>query len=189
MDFQGIKMMPISELGLSQIYLNQDKICRIKQWFSKNDLDHFSPLPVHDFGNETYTLTDGHTRAFVAYQSGVFALPVIYDHDDIVTGIPGQILYQADIEWCERFHLKRISDLKNRILDNQSYQKLWIERCNRSYYLLTQTSPQQRVKLQNMMPEYFLYGSNEELSIFYYEDNSGKLYQYEKGILKKETIK
>ena len=45
-----------------------------------------------------------------------------------------------DIEWCERFHLENISDLDNRILNNDDYNQLWVVRCNKSYNLLSQTT-------------------------------------------------
>lgn len=106
----------------------------------------FSPLPVHDFGNNAYTLTDGHTRAYVAYKNGVSNLPVIYDNDDMITNKVGQRLYKAYIDWCRRFKLTHIQHLESRILSNSTYQKLWIERCERSYHLLTKTSYDERIQ-------------------------------------------
>lgn len=66
MKFSGIRMMSIDMLGLSQIYLNADKIASVSEWFDPHCMENFSPLPVHDFGNNVYTLTDGHTKASCA---------------------------------------------------------------------------------------------------------------------------
>ena len=70
MEFSGIKLIDIDMLGLSQIYLNSDKIKSVEEWFNPHHMEFFQPLPVYDFGNNVYTLTDGHTRAYVAYKSG-----------------------------------------------------------------------------------------------------------------------
>ena len=69
--FSNIRYVSITELGLSQIYLNKQKLLTIEKWFDPNDLSNFKPLPVHDFGNKKLTLTDGHSRAFVANKHGV----------------------------------------------------------------------------------------------------------------------
>lgn len=183
MGFDGIKLMNVDLLGLSQIYLNQNKITSIMEWFHPPCMDNFKPLSVHDFGNNAYTITDGHTRAYVAYQSGISYLPVQYDNNDLVVGEVGQILYKADIEWCQRFQLSHIKRLENRILDNSSYQKLWIGRCDRSYDLLMNTSYSERISLQKIAPNLFLYGATEDLSTLYFENEAGELFVYKNNII------
>lgn len=85
-------------------------------------------------------------------------IPIVYDNDDMVAGEIGQKLYNADIEWCNRFCIENISYLKSRILTNEEYQRLWIGRCDRSYALLTQTTEEKRKQMQDRVPELFLYG-------------------------------
>lgn len=186
MEFQGIKLIPIDLLGLSQIYLNREKIEAVKKWFDPKNLDNFEPLPVRDFGNGIYTLTDGHTRTFVAHQNGISSLPVVYDNDEIVTCKLGQAQYNADIEWCTRFQLKHIWDLENRVLNSYDYQKFWIERCDRNYHLLANTSPEERAQLQSLFPALFLYGATETLSELFFEDKTGKLFSYKNSVLDPE---
>ena len=176
MKFKTVKIYPLLDLGLSQIYLNADKISAIEKWFVPDDLSVFEPLPVHDFGNGKYTLTDGHSRAYVAYKNGISHIPIVYDMDNIVIGETGQMLYLADIEWCNRFHLENISHLCSRILSNEQYQKLWIERCDKSYYLLTQTTEEVRKELQSIEPESFLYGASEDLFELYFENKKGEIF-------------
>lgn len=178
MKFSGIKLMNIEMLGLSQIYLNLDKITAVTQWYHPQCMDHFQPLSVYDFGNNAYTIVDGHTRAYVAYINGVFEVPVLYDEDDIITGEVGQMLYKEDIEWCKRFKLSHIKQLKNRILSNSEYQKLWIERCDRSYDLLTNTYHSERMRLQKLAPDLFLYGASEDISTLFFENEAGDLFIY-----------
>lgn len=186
MEFQGIRQIQLSTLGLSQIYLSAEKMEAVEKWFDPRRMDDFLPLPVHDFGDGRYTLTDGHTRAFVAYKNGLTTIPVLYDRDDMVTNPLGQTLYQADIEWCRRFKLYWIGDLEDRIVGKSLYQKLWVERCDRSHNLLTQTSEPQRVQFQNRVPELFLYGACEDLSVLYFENESGELFVYQDNTLTPE---
>ena len=174
MAFAGVINYPIMELGLSQIYLNEKKIEAIEKWFNPDDMDIFEPLLVHDYGNGKYTLTDGHSRAYVAYINGLTYIPIVYDNDEIVAGEIGQKLYRADIEWCNRFSIYNISHLKHRIVSNEDYQRLWIARCERSYNLLVQTTVEERELIQNKNPNLFLYGASDDLSELYFENSDGK---------------
>ncbi|MBE6890560.1 MAG: hypothetical protein E7481_00895 [Ruminococcaceae bacterium] len=176
--FSGIKYITITNLGLSQIYLNEKKLLNIEKWFKPNDLSNFSPIPVHDFGNGRLTITDGHSRAFIAHKHGLEKIPVLYDTDDIVTSQIGQLLYKNDIIWCERFNLNDIRDLGSRIITNEEYQTLWIGRCDKSYNLLTQTTAKQRADFNLLHPNLFLFGSNENLDTLFFEDKAGEVFKY-----------
>jgi len=186
MEFAGIKNYPLLELGLSQIYLNENKIMEIEKWFNSDDMSACSPIKVHNFGNGKYTIIDGHSRAYVAYKNGVMQVPIVYDNDELVTGEVGKKLYCADLMWCERFGIENISHLENRIIWKKEYQKRWIGRCDRSYDLLLQTTENERRILQKNAPKLFLYGAEEDLSELYFEDSFGKLYVYRNGQLSEE---
>lgn len=186
MEFQEIMNYPLLNLGLSQIFLNEDKVEAVKKWFRSDDMSIFQPLRVHDYGNGKYTIIDGHSRAYVAYTKGLEVVPIIYDKTDMVAGETGQKLYLADIEWCDRFHIKNISDLEKRIISGEQYRRLWMGRCDRSYDLLTQTTESERKIMQQKAPKLFLYGAEEDLSELYFEDSSGKLYVYRNDVLNAE---
>ena len=183
MEFTGVKNYPLLELGLSQIYLNRDKINVIEKWFNPEDMSNFIPLPVRDYGNGKYTLTDGHSRAFVLYKNGFTHVPIVYDDDDMVAGEVGQKLYREDIKWCERFEIVNIAQLGNRILSGEKYRKLWIERCDKSYNLLMQTTEAERDRIQDKFPALFLYGATEDLSELYFENSHGELFVYKDDII------
>ncbi len=187
MEFQGAKNYTLLDLGISQLYLNQEKIRAIENWFRSDDMSIFQPLAVHDYGNGRYTIVDGHSRAFVAYKKGIKTVPIIYDSSELVAGEVALRLYNADIEWCNRFRIEKISDLENRIIASEEYRKLWMERCDRSYDLLTQTTEGERRLIQENAPELYLYGAEEDLSEFYFEDSSGKLYVYRDKVLSVEA--
>ena len=174
----GIAWIPVTDLGISQIYLSQQKLDNIQTWFTPNNLDNFQPLPVHDFGNGRLTLTDGHSRAFSAYAAGLQTVPVVYDLDEIITNSTGQLLYRNDIFWCDRFGLHSVADLRDRILPPDLYQALWNRRCDAGYHLLTQTTPEQRLSWASLHSNLYLYGASEDLSILYFEDAEGNSIAY-----------
>lgn len=178
MEFQGIKLIPISELGVSQIYLNKKKLKDINKWFNSNDIENYPPLPVHDFGDGRYTLTDGHSRAYVTCKAGVTHIPVVYDTDNIVVSDLGLLQYSNNIEWCKRYKILTIADFENRIISNRRYKKLWINRCDKSYNLLTQTTEETRKALNDKYKNLFLYGASENLQTLYFEDDNGRLFNF-----------
>ncbi len=186
MAFEGAREIPILELGISQIYLSVDKVRAVEAWLDPAAARGMEPLPVYDFGNGRYTLTDGHTRAYVAFQRGIACLPVVYDTDDLVTGEMGGLLYRTDIEWCERFHLKDVSDLQDRIVAREAYERLWIGRCERSFRLLSRTTPEEREALRQKAPSLYLYGASEDASTLFFEDAQGARFVYRAGWLLRE---
>ncbi|WP_295475801.1 hypothetical protein [uncultured Subdoligranulum sp.] len=171
--FRGVQWVVPTDLGISQLYLNGSKLKNIQKWFDPNNMNLCAPLPVHDFGDGRLTLTDGHSRAFLAYRHKT-RVPIIYDGDDIVTGDEGQLLYKNSIVWCRRLNLQTVADLENRIVDDSSYQSLWVDRCKLAYNLLTRTNDDERAGIQRRCPDWFLYGANEELTICYFEKPNGK---------------
>lgn len=172
--FSGIRWLSIVDLGVSQLYLSEVKMANIKKWLNPNDLSNFEPLPVCDFGNGKFTLTDGHSRAFLAYTMGILCVPCVYDSDSIVSSEMGQILYKNDLCWCERFKIRSVMDLADRIVSDYVYQERWVQRCDKAYNLLAQTTLKQREKLQNLCPNLYLYGANEDVSVCFFENNEGE---------------
>ncbi len=187
MRFDGVRRMPVLELGISQLYLSEEKLARVRTWLSPDTAALCQPLPVHDFGNGRYTLTDGHSRAFAAFSMGILELPVLYDEDEIIVKEPGPTLYREDIRWCEWFGLSTVADLSQRILSAADYEQRWVERCERSFHLLTKTTKQERTALQKLGKCLFLYGASPDLKILYFEDARGSLWTYSQGILTQET--
>lgn len=88
----------------------------------------------------------------------------------------GQLLYKHDLVWCERFGLRDVRDLENRILSSGDYQHLWLDRCEKAYHLLSQTNEARRESLAKLCPALFLYGASRDLSILYFEDEQEQTY-------------
>lgn len=175
----------ILSLGVTQLYLSSRKVDAVLQWFHPANMDTYAPLPVYDFG-DGLRLTDGHSRAYVAYRMGLQSIPVILDRSELVTGELGQKLYRADVEWAKRYGIRNVSDLSGRVVTDAEYNRLWKRRCDRSYDLLTRPQESALRLLQYEDRDVFLYGSDHSASIFYYEDASGGLYVLKDGNLQPE---
>ncbi len=177
----------INELGVSQLYLSQDKIKNISLWPDPHKAN-YEPLPVKDFmGCGKYVLTDGHTRAYKIYKSGVGDILVSID-DEIVTCDMGAKLYKEFIRWCNRFSVHSIKDLECRIISGKEYDFLWIERCDRLYNLMTALEnavitdrAYTKLRRAGEQKNLLLYGADKELACYYYEDLSGNLWLYSNG--------
>lgn len=88
----------ITDLGISQLYINREKLNEVAKWFDISKVNEYDPLPVYDFGNGRYTLTDGHTRAYAMLKNGIQDVRVQLDLDEMITCDLGQQLYRTDIE-------------------------------------------------------------------------------------------
>jgi hypothetical protein len=181
--FDGIKLIEIDSLSLTQIYLSRKKIETIQTWFTPS-LEHFEPICVRALSNDgKLYITDGHTRAFVVWNNGVKQIPCIYDNSDIVTCEIGQIQYKKDIEWCKRFKLVSICSLTSRIISEEDYESLWRGRCEKMYVLecaLLQgklpSQPFYRKKLELEQHDLFIYGISNDYKTIYCENYKGELF-------------
>lgn len=119
--------IPIGDVHPSQCYLNGEKLARAADWFDFDD-PNYDPLPVRRFedGPDRWTLTDGHTRAFLASLAGDDELRVVEDTDDLPTD-----LYVACIGWCVEDGVTEVGDLAGRVVGPETFEERWIERCKR----------------------------------------------------------
>ncbi len=174
----------LSELGISQLYLCKEKVDAVDLWFDTARADEYEPLPVYDFGNGRFTLTDGHSRAFVMACNGFHNVRVLVDTDEMITSKMGQRLYKRDIEWCERKGLHTVADLSGRIISERRYVILWIERCKRLHNLFSGDIRNARNAAEGF-PDMYLYGSDK--NVLYFERND-KYYKYENGVMTNDEL-
>ncbi|UPW00220.1 hypothetical protein M0R88_17115 [Halorussus gelatinilyticus] len=113
---------PIDTVRPSQLYLNGLKLSFVTQWFDFADPSYES-LPVRNVGGD-WMLTDGHTRAFVAYLSGAEELQVHRDPDDLPMDV-----YRECLRWCDEEGVTEIADLAGRALNDEDFEEKWVERC------------------------------------------------------------
>ncbi len=159
----------VEELGLSQMYLNHEKLQRLRAWYDPHKMDEYEPLPA------------------------ISKIPVVIDQDEIVTCALGNRLYQEYIGWCNRLGINTVKDLEHRIISADAYEFLWLERCNRLFHLMKAVEdrvlPYEAYEARKQLgknKQLLLYGADEELRSFYYEDLRGNLYLYKDGQFTKE---
>jgi hypothetical protein len=113
-------VMRLDELQPSQLYLSEAKLA----WVQHEDAPA-EPLPVKELGGRV-VLTDGHTRAFAAWQAGRAEIEVYWDPDDL-----DWQAYQICVAWCEEEGIRTVADLAGRIVSPQEYEVVWLQRCAR----------------------------------------------------------
>lgn len=116
--------MKMTEIQPSQFYLSEEKLKRIREWFDPKDLSNFEPLPIRRLdGNVIFT--DGHTRAFAAWQAGLESVPTVWDGDDLDWD-----LYRVCVEASRKRGIQSIADLSERILTAEEYAVKWNGWCD-----------------------------------------------------------
>lgn len=90
--------------------------------------DKFSPLPIKQIGHRIF-LTDGHTRAYLAYQAGWERVPVIWDEDEL-----DWEAYLICVQTAEAKGVHSVADLATRILSEEEYQEKWLNWCQEIFH-------------------------------------------------------
>lgn len=121
------RTLPLAEVRPSQLYLSREKLADVLSWFDFDD-PVCGPLPVFEHDCEWY-LSDGHTRAFVAYLAGEETLTV--ERDEELRENYDFEVYRAAIAWCDEEGVETVADLRGRIVEPETFQEVWIERCHR----------------------------------------------------------
>ena len=116
--------MELSNIQPSQLYISKQKLAKVKEKFNPKDLSTLTVIPIKKIGKNIY-YTDGHTRAFAAYQAGFKRIPVIWEDEDL-----DWEMYEICLKWCKDAGLYSIVDLSNRIVDQKEYEILWYKRCD-----------------------------------------------------------
>lgn len=120
------RRLPNSAVRPTQLYLSSEKLTGVLAWFDFDDPD-YEPLTAFEHDGATY-LADGHTRAFAATLAGADRLRV--QHDDDITDDPAFGVYLRCIEWCERAGIETVPDLHGRVVEPDTFQTRWIDRCH-----------------------------------------------------------
>jgi len=112
------------DLQPSQLYICSEKLSRTLGFKAPVSADEFEPVPIKKLGSRII-FTDGHTRAFALYQSGITEIRAFWDIDELDWNA-----YQICVDWCIREDIYSIADLEGRVVSEQDYQNLWLKRCS-----------------------------------------------------------
>jgi len=113
----------LDEIQPSQLFINSEKLSQVMRDFAPITPDRLPPIPIRELRGKT-VFTDGHTRALAALLSGLSQVNVYWDEDDM-----DWEAYEICVDWCEEEGIRKIADLKDRIVPPADYQELWLDRC------------------------------------------------------------
>lgn len=119
------RQLPLDEVSPTQLYLSSEKLTGVLEWFDFDD-PAYDPVPVFEHESEWY-LSDGHTRAFAAALAGADTLQV--ERDEHLREEYDFEVYLACIDWCSEAGIETVHDLHGRVVEPETYEALWIERC------------------------------------------------------------
>lgn len=126
MDKAEIFMLPMDALTPSQLYISEEKLRGVREWFD-GSLKKMNPIPVKKLAGRLL-ITDGHTRATAVFLAGLDVLPCSWDTDDM-----DWTAYAADINMCEEEGITSVAKLAERIVSAEDYEILWRQRCDAMY--------------------------------------------------------
>ncbi|MFX0062020.1 MAG: hypothetical protein ACFFC7_07515 [Candidatus Hermodarchaeota archaeon] len=120
--------MKLSEIQPSQLFISATKLARVLADYEPIAVETLPPVPIQRLG--AYIIyTDGHTRALAAYLRGLKEINVYWDRDwDSEEELDSEA-YEICLHWCLEADIQTIADLKGRIVDDEEYQVVWLQRC------------------------------------------------------------
>ena len=117
-------VMKLEEIQPSQLFISSGKLSQVMKESAPLTIETLRPIPVKKLRNEII-FTDGHTRAFAAYLSGLREIRVFWDEDEM-----DWEAYEICVEWCKEAGIHTIADLKDRVVSEEEYELLWHRRCD-----------------------------------------------------------
>jgi hypothetical protein len=117
--------MALDRLQPSQLYISADKLHKVLEGTEPGE-----PIPIKQLGRHLI-MTDGHTRAFAAWSRGQSAVTVVWDEDEL-----DWEAYEICVQWCEQEGIQTIADLEDRVVDGETYQTEWLDRCAAMHHKL-----------------------------------------------------
>lgn len=114
----------LKDLQPSQLYISEEKISKIKEWFNPNDLSNFKPVPIKII-NEVPVILDGHTRCVYAILSGLEEIPLEFEKEEWDWD-----MYDACINECKTQNITSPYDLISRIISKEEYEIKWNKWCD-----------------------------------------------------------
>ena len=114
----------LKDLQPSQLYISEEKISKIKEWFNPNDLSNFEPIPIKII-NAVPVIIDSHTRCVCAILSGLEEIPLQFEKEEWDWD-----MYDACINECKAQNITSSYDLISRIISKEDYEIKWNKWCD-----------------------------------------------------------
>ena len=123
-------LLPLVEIQPSQLHICTAKLASVLKQWDPLRVEMLRPIPVKRL-NGRIIATDGHTRAFAAFQRGLTEVPVVWDEDDL-----DWEAYRICVDWCLEEGIRTVMDLGGRLLMPEDYEVLWLGRCREMHAML-----------------------------------------------------
>ena len=117
-------LMKLDEIQPSQLYISSKKLNIVLRDFP-SEPNSVEPIPITKLGDEI-VYVDGHTRAYGAFLRGFSEVPVYWEHEE-----QDWEAYEICVGWCKEAGIHTIKDLKNRVISQPDYERLWYKRCSK----------------------------------------------------------
>jgi hypothetical protein len=117
-------VMALGKIQPSQLFISTEKLAAVLRDF---DPAHLEPIPIKRQGDDV-VMTDGHTRAFAAFLSGLAEVPVVWDEEDL-----DWEAYEICVEWCKQDGILTVGDLVGRVIGPADCQQRWLGRCRKMH--------------------------------------------------------
>jgi hypothetical protein len=118
-------MMKLDKIQPSQLYISSQKLSEVMKTFNRDLPESIAPVPIKRLGNEI-VLLDGHTRAFAAFLHDFSKVPVYWEDEELDWDA-----YEVCVKWCKKEGIRTIADLKDRVVSQKDYERLWYKRCEK----------------------------------------------------------
>ena len=115
--------LSIDKIQLSQLYISSTKLAAVMKIFESGKEHELEPIPIKELDGDLMS-TDGHTRLLAWYLNG--HREVECEWEDLEMDWDA---YRICVQWCREEGIQSIADLKDRILTQEDYQVLWLDRC------------------------------------------------------------
>lgn len=113
----------LNQIQPSQLYINNDKLSSLIHRYNSIGNHLYHPVTLKKLDGRII-FTDGHTRAFALFISQEKQVKAIWDVDELDWDA-----YRRCVQWCRDEKIYSIFDLKDRTINSEEYEKLWINRC------------------------------------------------------------
>lgn len=129
-------LVPIDQLGLTQIYLNQEKVEKNRQLLQQEGYKNYLPIAVYEIFPGKLHIIDGHTRSFLLQQAGVKEIEVAFLPAAEIENPVMRPFYETCVKWCAKAGVETIDDLARKIIPADEFLIAWITRCQQKIDLI-----------------------------------------------------
>jgi hypothetical protein len=126
-DREALTESRLDHLQPSQLYISTEKLAAVLRDFDPARPEAMEAVPLKQLGDDL-VMTDGHTRAFAAFLSGLQEIPTVWDEDEL-----DWEAYRLCVRWCKEAGVRCVGDLVGRVLGPEDYERLWRGRCQKMH--------------------------------------------------------